>query len=373
MRWLVPERLLPLLILSAAIWSVNTLVLYVHGRTASEIAFELTALVVYVLETAAGWYCYQVAHETHHGSFPLLPWLPILLQIMRGFYRYSAGHLAGRLYEVASLLPISVNITFLTFLTLALRSSLQANAAKLDKVERIPLTGVIPSTQRDAGISAPDAITPSPDVVIHTRVTEIIRARSERTSDNARLSMIIMIVLVLVGGGASVGLWFFGQLDRVRSIEVERNKLVALSSGLETLPHIAGPDQPKAIAELQNQIQFQFGQNNTYQQFLRDIAERTQTSWPDIAIRVTLAVLTLFLVQIFFAVYKYSQHLSNVLAAKAEALELLSVTPEDRQHVRNEMIALVREGVPGFGSGPNTPLQEILELLGKLRETKNAP
>ena len=171
-------------------------------------------------------------------------------------------------------------------------------------------------------------------------------------------------------GGASVGLWFFGQLDRVRTLELERNRLLHVSTTLENLPRQTTPQQAQTIAELQKFIRDNYSQPNAYQALLRDIAEKTQTSWPDIAIRATLAILTLFLVQIFFAVYKYSAQLSNTLATKAEALDLLCVSAEDRRLLRHEMLSIVRDASPSFGAGPNTPLQDTLEFLKKLKDMK---
>jgi hypothetical protein len=301
------------------------------------------------------------------------PWFPALTQALRGLLTLYLAR-TEQFYMFLQPLIILTNVCFFYLLLSTVRSAYHSSLDVLPKAEQIgPVAPGVPNASLDASsvvATIPSVTEQSIDFAVHVRIANAISTRSHQAAESARISMIIMIVLVLVGGGASVGLWFFGQLDRIRAIEVERNRLLQLSVGIQRLPRLAAADQVQAVKDMQKVIQDNYDAPNDYRVFLKDIADKLQTSWPDIAIRVTLAVLTLFLVQIFFAVYKYNQHLSNLLAAKAEALELLAVTPEDRQRVRSEMIPLATESLPGFAAGPQTPLQDILNVIGKAQKAK---
>lgn len=95
-----------------------------------------------------------------------------------------------------------------------------------------------------------------------------------------------------------------------------------------------------------------------YEATLERLKEESKSNYADIAIRVTIAVLTIFLVQVFFSVYKYNRHLAIMLSAKAEALELVSNDDDARKELSREAVSIVKESIPGFGPNPRTPMEE---------------
>jgi type II secretory pathway component PulC len=111
-----------------------------------------------------------------------------------------------------------------------------------------------------------------------------------------------------------------------------------------------------------------YGNKNEYEKVFEDVKKLTQTSWADIAARGTIALLTLFLVQIFFSVYKFNRQLSSSLSAKAEAIEMIASDKDSEQLLNKELISVVKQHLPGFGKEPKTPLHEAIDLAGKLKE-----
>jgi hypothetical protein len=364
---IVPDRVTTTALTSALVGLASISLLYGLGRPTFMIVEETATLPIYVFETVIAWYAYRMPRDKSHSLLPLLPWSPILRQIV---IRISL--IASPWYSTSELPWFIGQVVYLWLLFIAVRSTYAS--WRRDVSQQSTSEPIVPANESEKARSAtgaePSAEHPAYDMAVHISVTEAVRRRSRQTSEGARLSMIIMILLVLVGGGASVGLWFFGQLDRIRTVELERMKLLHLSTNLDRLSTQTTTQQAENVAQLRRFVQDNYGQDNSYQALLRDIAAKAQTSWPDIAIRATVAILTLFLVQIFFSVYKYSLHLSNILAAKAEALELVGVSSEDRQNLRKEMIAVATEGAPGFSPGPNTPLQELLDIVEKLKKAK---
>jgi len=367
----VPDSALPTTLTSALVVLLTIVLSYSRGESSYRLTDEVFHLPIAIVQTLVAWHAYRQSRSSVNPLLPLLPWSPIALELLRAVYLAETRSIVASFYQPSW---VGIDLCFLWLLLCAIRSSGSstefqptAETASTAELATSPV-GPTQGPERDTVAIAKDS--PGPDAAIHSYVTAAIRTRSRETADSARLSMLIMILLVLVGGGASVGLWFVSQLDRIRSLELERNKLVHLTSSLEQLSRQNTPQQAAALKQVQAFIQDNYNAAHSYEVLLRDIADKTQTSWPDIAIRATVAILTLFLVQIFFSVYKYSQHLSNLLARKAEALELLGVFAEDRQGVRKEMIAVAKEGFPGFSAGPNTPLQDVIDILDKLRKAR---
>jgi hypothetical protein len=365
---MVPDSPVPTAVASAVVSLFSIVIVYGIGHATTDLIFRVVWLPLNVIETVIAWYVYQLSRKDT-SFLPLLPWAPVLQQVVNRL----AEPFAPRQFAIYVLVVGIAQALYFILLYKAVRLAFidKRTEAAVDGMpsSRIETLGEPGTGAEISGIPA-ELQTITLEQAVHIRVTDAVRQRSRQTSETARLSMIIMIVLVLLGGGASVGLWFVGQLDRVRSLELERKKLVYLSSQFTGQSDRTPQELSKALIELQKVVRDNYTQEQSYQSLLREISASMQTSWPDIAIRATIAVLTLFLVQIFFAVYKYSQHLSNLLAAKAEALELVGVAEQDRRQLRKEMISLAKERTPTFGAGPNTPLQELLDLLEKLKKAK---
>jgi len=201
------------------------------------------------------------------------------------------------------------------------------------------------------------------------RVINSIIGRSLKSERIATFSLIIMLFLVSIGGMASFGLWAFTHADRISSIENERNKLVTLQAELQGIKESIGTNNQEITYRLDRLLKFidqNYKTSPSYESTLNRLSQQSQSNYADIAIRVTIAVLTIFLVQVFFAVYKYNRHLAIMLAAKAEALELVGSDDDARKNLSREAVSIVKETVPGFGSQPRTPLEEITRFAEKV-------
>ncbi|HEX4954889.1 MAG TPA: hypothetical protein VF017_15975 [Thermoanaerobaculia bacterium] len=225
----------------------------------------------------------------------------------------------------------------------------------------------------DASVSLPSALEPETSQKALGLVTRRLYARSLAAERTSRISMAAMFVLVFIGGGASVGLWMSSHVERLRDVEAERYKVLRLATVMERLEKEAVSSEAreffqKRAPELLSEIRQNYSHSQSYEQLLKTIQTQSQTSWPDIAIRATIAVLTLLLVQIFFSVYKYHSHQAAVLAQKAESLQLIASDQEASALLRREVVKTVSVSPQPFGEAPKTAVQEVLDMASKLKE-----
>lgn len=197
------------------------------------------------------------------------------------------------------------------------------------------------------------------------RVTRSVFGRSAKAERAASFSLGVMLTLVFVGGMASFGLWVFTHADRIATIENETHKLLALEAEMEGLRDNPDQELKDRVNRLLDFVKQNYKTTETLEATLNRLTVQSQTNLADIAVRVTIAVLTIFLVQVFFAVYKYNRHLGSVLAAKAEALELAANDEDARRELSHEAIAIVKESVPGFGPQPRTLYQQAVGVAEK--------
>ena len=262
------------------------------------------------------------------------------------------------------------------------------------------------------------------------RATKSLLYRANSAERISQFSMVIMIVLVFVGGGSSFGFWVKDRLEIMQTLENERNKLVNLKEGLSgkgyydqmyssfrtrsydvhfyeeietsfnsfvnfletTTDFYKIIDESKlksyenlknsfksakesylqkidaVLLSIKNNLSDIYGNKNEYEKVFEDVKKSSQTSWADIAARGTIALLTLFLVQIFFSVYKFNRQLSSSLSAKAEAIEMIASDKDSEQLLNKELISIVKQHLPGFGKEPKTLLHEAIDLAGNLKE-----
>lgn len=201
------------------------------------------------------------------------------------------------------------------------------------------------------------------------RVIHSVLRRSMKSERAASFSLTIMLTLVMIGGMASFGLWVFTHADRVSTLEAERNKLISLQAEMREIRDKLGTGSEELKAQfdrLFKYIEQNYSTSASYEATLNKLSLQSQTNLADIAIRVTIAVLTIFLVQVFFSVYKCNRHLAIMLAAKAEALELAGNNDDARKELSLEAVNIVKESVPGFGSRPRTPIEEAVRAAEKL-------
>lgn len=84
--------------------------------------------------------------------------------------------------------------------------------------------------------------------------------------------------------------------------------------------------------------------------------------------RTSIALLTIFLVQIFFNIYKYFQGHTNYLENKLETILLYldpSVPVEQKAVLRRVLLSKIG-GMPNFGRTPVAPLDQLVDIAEKM-------
>jgi hypothetical protein len=301
-----------------------------------------------------------------------LIYAPIPVQIGQDLTRilaYRALHDVGRyVYMLLWLLDVCL----LLIGVLLLRSAYESRVKDPASPAALP---VVPTTPVD-DIPAPSAAITSPllgqnnDFI--ARVIHTVLSRSARSERAANFSLTVMLVLVMVGGMASFGLWAFTHADRISTLEKEHGNLIKLQKEMREVQEKLGGDREEVALRLNNLYNFieqNYSTSANYEATLNSLKLQSQSNYADIAIRVTIAVLTIFLVQVFFSVYKYNHHHANMLAAKAEALELAGNDTDARKELSREAVSIVKESVPSFSPYPRTPIEEAIMMAEKLKKS----
>jgi hypothetical protein len=310
----------------------------------------------------------------------------------RGNRLYSALFLAPALIQMGRDITLSIanrrgtvgesHIIIILFLlsglyiSFAILNALLLRSAYLARVSRpnipaLELEVFPPSTNGDSPITDIHLSLLGRGNSYVDRVIHSVLDRSAKSERTAGFSLMIMIALVMVGGMTSFGLWFLTHADRINTLEAERNKLILLQTETKDVLDKLGPGYEDAKAQLDRLIKFidkNYSTSTSYEATLNKLSLQSQSNYADIAIRVTIAVLTIFLVQVFFAVYKYNRHLAIMLAAKAEALELVGSDDDARKELCREAVSIVKESVPGFGQSPRTPIEEAVRTAERIRK-----
>lgn len=128
-----------------------------------------------------------------------------------------------------------------------------------------------------------------------------------------------IILIVIIGGSASFGTVALNEANKVRELESERLKMLEIVNAIQTNDSSKSAERNIEVKRI---ISARYGDESSYKVILENIEKQSYVSWPDIAMRMTIAALTLFLVQIFFHIYKYNQQQASQLLTKAEVLEL---------------------------------------------------
>lgn len=297
---------------------------------------------------------------------------PALTQLAQDFSRFifyrDIGD-QGLNEELGAFLGI-IDITVAFIGVNLLRSAYIAHKNRLGTSDVKSETPVPPDDDSSPVESSPSTLLGRGDGYID-RVIHSVMERSVKSEHVANFSMYIMLALVMIGGMASFGLWIFTHADRISTLEAQRKKLITLQEGFKDAQVKLGSNNEELKVQLDRLIKFidhDYSDSEPYKEAFNRLSLQSQTNYADIAIRVTIAVLTIFLVQVFFAVYKYNRHLAIMLGAKAEALELAGNDADARKELSREAVSIVKESVPGFGARPRTPLEEVVQMAEKLRK-----
>jgi hypothetical protein len=193
------------------------------------------------------------------------------------------------------------------------------------------------------------------------RVINSVLQRANSSSRITSFSLVTMVVIVIIGGSASFGTLALNEASKIREIEVERQKVVELSNVLSIT------DSTK-YSEIKDLIRASFGEENSYKKLMEKIDKQSYISWPDIAMRIAIAALTIFLVQILFHIYKYNQQQASQLLNKAEMIELYKEENANHDDLRTGLLSKV-DAIPRFENDPSTPTDRVLNIGSKSKET----
>jgi hypothetical protein len=199
------------------------------------------------------------------------------------------------------------------------------------------------------------------------KVISAVALRAKSSTKMTSVSLVIMIVIVFIGGGTSIGTVALNEAGKLRELEIERLKLIKLTNTLtDTSVH-----KDTAFAHIKKLIGERYGTENSYQKLIEDIQKQSYISWPDIVMRVTIAALTLFLVQVFFHIYKYNRQQSSNLFTKAEILELYKDPEADRDELRRILLSKTDPHLK-FEKDPSSPSEQIIQIIEKNKDAKTS-
>lgn len=202
-----------------------------------------------------------------------------------------------------------------------------------------------------------------------TGLDRIIRSliqRADASRRNILFTIIAIAGIVTVGISFSVGMTAYSEIKKVRELEKTRLELIAITKEITNSDPAKFPELKKDIQKIISQ---KYGDEKSYQQTIQNIEKQTVVSWPDIAMRVTIAALTLFLVQVFFNIYKYNQQQLANLLTRAETLELYRETGADQEALRTGLLAKLDTN-PSFDKTPVSPTEQIINVFSKTKENK---
>ncbi|WCO03554.1 hypothetical protein [Psychroserpens ponticola] len=200
-----------------------------------------------------------------------------------------------------------------------------------------------------------------------TLLDKVIISIEERVSISSKrvfFSLIAMIVIVIVGSSASFGTVALNEANKIRELEAERIKMLTTT---RLLKNTSDEKLNEKLTEIKKLIEDRYGKNNDYKVLISNIEKESYISWPDIAMRITIAALTLFLVQIFFHIYKYNQRQESSLLTKIELFKLFTDEKAQLDDLRNGLISKVNSEIE-FEKSPSSPTEQIINVIGKSKE-----
>ena len=205
--------------------------------------------------------------------------------------------------------------------------------------------------------------------ILDSVISDVI-LRAQSSSRMTTVSLVMIIILVVIGGSASIGTVAFNEFQNARELEQERGRFIKTAK----LFRLYMDDQASGIIKRNLDMPFpgQFEarldsviktfDTNKYDELLANTLQKKEISWGDLAMRVTIAALTLFLVQIFFHIYKYNQLQESHLFSKAEMMKLFNEQGSDKESLRKGMLEKTQPDVP-FGKGPTSPTEKVIDAL----------
>lgn len=214
------------------------------------------------------------------------------------------------------------------------------------------------------------------------RVIKSLLYRANRAEKAARLSLAAIILLVFIGGSTSIGTIALDQFSKLRQMEKVRqemlfiiNKLdiksanVEVSFPIDSIKMISISHDSTLSKTIQKTIETTFGSiedTQNYKQLLENIQKKEIYNISEIIMRVAIAAMTFFLVQVFLRIYKYNKQQNTSLLTKAEVLELFNEPGTDMKKLREILASKIEEN-PKFGNTPATPIEQIINFTDKAK------
>lgn len=218
-------------------------------------------------------------------------------------------------------------------------------------------------------IIAPKSSEPSIEYTANSEVlSEIIentQLRVKHFERGMRRSLIAMILLVVIGGVISFGALLYNEASTIRKLETERITLLKISDSLKVVDanQEALNNTKEEIRQLLNDA---YGEKDSYVNLLEELNENSVENWRNVAMRITLAALTLILVQVLFHIYKYNQRQVTILTAHSELLKLYNETGADIGELRHGLL-IKSDSSTRFGSASQNQTDFLINLLTRSR------
>lgn len=219
----------------------------------------------------------------------------------------------------------------------------------------------------------------------NTKFDRVIKAlffRVNRSEKTAKLSLAIIVLLVFIGGSISIGTIALDQFSKLRQLEKVRQNMLSAIDQIDKRNFQFEVHNSKDSTELierqldnvvansiQTAVEATFGSledTKNYKQLLENIQKKESYNISEIIMRVAIAALTFFLVQVFLKIYKYNQQQSTSLLTKAEVLELFNEEGANKEKLL-DLLASKLEGNPKFGNSPATPIEQIINIADKAK------
>jgi hypothetical protein len=224
-------------------------------------------------------------------------------------------------------------------------------------------------------------------------VIKSIISRAESSAKMTTTALFLMVIIVFIGGGASIGTIALSELNKVREMEQAKKDFVSMKSEIikygrspttypntveiPALTDTSNASRSEFLSKTQRDINANYNQllkslnttlNDTnYEKLINKIDTTHAISWEDIAMRATIAALTLFLVQVFFHIYKYNQQQSSFLFGKAEAIELCKTSEPAHAELKKAIIDKLETDVK-FGKDPTSAIDQVINALEKIKK-----
>lgn len=173
--------------------------------------------------------------------------------------------------------------------------------------------------------------------------------------DGAKTSLLAITIIVVAGIMASYGVDLFNKYENIRQLNARASEVGRLLNQVDMKGVI---DKDSVARIVKEYAQF----HKSYAETLLHIEEQSKTSWTDIAMRITIAALTLFLVQVFFHIYKYNKMREAALQSKLDVLILFDDPKADLNTLRAELLAKLGSD-PRFDRSPPTMIDQAANAL----------